>query len=98
MVIFFLSRLQIVSRRPGEELLLLAKHRRGHTCEHSFQVVGIVLWDGLDSARADTAYQIISHKVGNFGLPTVNNDDEQMLLNRFFKAWYENGFTHTILS
>ena len=59
------------------------KHRRGHRCQYTYIVVGIVLWEGLAEDKANEAYDVISHKVGNYGIQTVGRDvSETVLLMR----------------
>ena len=51
-----------VIRRSGEEekILVLAKKRVDHVCETSLIVTNIVLWEGVNQARADNLYKHLS--------------------------------------
>ena len=85
LALFFFFR-QILSRRIGEDLLILCKRRLGHSCDFSYIVVGIVLWDGLDRETANKVYDVISYKVGNFGLQTVSEFLTMIRLSKVIKS------------
>jgi hypothetical protein len=53
-----------------EIVLALVRHRKGHRCEASYIIVGIVVWDAIDKYFADNLYDIIVYKVNNFGIST----------------------------
>lgn len=61
-----------VIRRSGEEekLLVVTKHRKGHTCPNSWIVVSIVAWEGVRGDLADYSYDNLRHKLANFGKDT----------------------------
>lgn len=61
-----------VLRRSNDQEIVLAlvRHRKGHKCEASFLIVGIVVWDAIDRYFAQHLYDIIVYKVNNFGIST----------------------------
>ncbi|KAK6620540.1 hypothetical protein RUM43_010832 [Polyplax serrata] len=62
-----------VIRRSGldEKVLIVVKHRQGHTCSTAWIVVCLVAWEGVPTTEADRAYSLLSHKLNKFGLPTT---------------------------
>ena len=62
-----------VIRRSGKEekILVLAKKRVDHVCETSLIVTNIVLWEGVNQARADNLYKHLSTVLPQHGVPTT---------------------------
>uniref|UniRef100_A0A8D8PW25 Methylcytosine dioxygenase TET n=1 Tax=Cacopsylla melanoneura TaxID=428564 RepID=A0A8D8PW25_9HEMI len=54
-----------------EKLLLVVKHRQGHTCSTAWIVVVIVAWDGVPLNQSDGVYSILTNKLNKYGLPTT---------------------------
>lgn len=69
--VFFLS-FQIIRRSNYEEkILAIVKHRQGHTCSSAFIIVCIVAWEGIPTSEADQTYNLLTHKLNRYGLPTT---------------------------
>ncbi|GLV39217.1 Ten-Eleven Translocation (TET) family protein [Carabus blaptoides fortunei] len=62
----------IIRRSSYEEkILAIVKHRQGHTCRSAIIVVCMVAWDGVPSTEADQTYNLLTHKLNRYGLPTT---------------------------
>jgi len=64
--------LQIIRRSSMEEkILCIVKHRQGHKCPTAWIVVVVVAWEGVPSHEADRVYNLLTHKLNRYGLPTT---------------------------
>jgi len=64
--------LQIIRRSSMEEkILCIVKHRQGHKCPTAWIVVVVVAWEGVPSQEADRVYNLLTHKLNRYGLPTT---------------------------
>lgn len=62
----------VIRRESKEELfLVLYRHHKGHTCNKSYTVISIVLWDGLSEARAMQLYKQMTDILPKYGMPTI---------------------------
>ena len=62
---------QVIRRRDSsEQLLAVAKRRPGHRCRSAYLVLALVLWDALQSSRADTLYRSLVHRLNQSATPT----------------------------
>jgi hypothetical protein len=52
-------------------VLCIVKHRQGHKCPTAWIVVVMVAWDGVPSHEADRVYNLLTHKLNRYGLPTT---------------------------
>lgn len=46
-----------------EKILVIVKHRSGHSCSTAWIVVVIVAWEGVPQNDADTVYNMLVHKL-----------------------------------
>ena len=44
---------------PEEKALVVVRRRPRHRCEFTFQVVAVVVWDGVTSQSADSLYAFL---------------------------------------
>ncbi|XP_039293360.1 DNA N6-methyl adenine demethylase isoform X2 [Nilaparvata lugens] len=54
-----------------EKLLVIVKHRQGHSCSTAWIVVVLVAWEGVPAQDANCIYDLLCHKLNKFGLPTT---------------------------
>ncbi|PSN47926.1 hypothetical protein C0J52_19168 [Blattella germanica] len=54
-----------------EKILAIVKHRQGHKCPTAWIVVVMVAWEGVPSHEADRVYNLLTHKLNRYGLPTT---------------------------
>ncbi|XP_063220013.1 uncharacterized protein LOC134529638 [Bacillus rossius redtenbacheri] len=54
-----------------EKILCVVKHRQGHKCPTAWIVVVMVAWEGVPSTEADRVYNLLTHKLNRYGLPTT---------------------------
>lgn len=54
-----------------EKILCIVKHRQGHKCPTAWIVVVMVAWEGVPSHEADRVYNLLTHKLNRYGLPTT---------------------------
>ncbi|XP_071954010.1 uncharacterized protein [Antedon mediterranea] len=62
-----------IIRRSGksEKMLVLVRHRFGHSCETAFIIIGIILWEGVQENVSDNLYTMLSTILPKHGSPTV---------------------------
>ena len=61
-----------------EKLLVIVKNRSGHTCEYSWVIVAICLWEGITRKEADESYDLIAYKLGQFGKMTERRNGTEI--------------------
>ena len=60
--------LQIIARQnKTEKLLVVAKQRKGHKCNQAWIVIAVVVWEAVDRRLADESYDLLAHKLSNWG-------------------------------
>ncbi|XP_028405021.1 uncharacterized protein LOC114527532 [Dendronephthya gigantea] len=61
-----------VLRRSSDEekILSVVRQRPGHTCEFSFIVISIVIWDGVPSKQADSLYSELTSTLNEHAVST----------------------------
>ncbi|GLG97145.1 Protein of unknown function [Gryllus bimaculatus] len=63
---------KIIRRSNSDEkLLCIVKHRQGHKCPSAWIVVVMVAWEGVPPPEADRVYNLLTHKLNRYGLPTT---------------------------
>ena len=64
--------LQIVRRLSKEEkFLVLFKRNIGHSCEHTYTVVSLVVWDAFPKVQVDGLYHTLTDILPKNGAPTA---------------------------
>ncbi|KAJ9581953.1 hypothetical protein L9F63_003706, partial [Diploptera punctata] len=66
-----LAKWQLGRASLEEKILCIVKHRQGHKCPTSWIVVVMVAWEGVPSHEADRVYNLLTHKLNRYGLPTT---------------------------
>ncbi|XP_033123118.1 methylcytosine dioxygenase TET2-like [Anneissia japonica] len=62
----------IIRRSNKEEkMLILTRHRFGHSCETAYIILGIILWEGVKEDVSDNLYKQLSTILPKHGSPTV---------------------------
>ena len=67
--------------------MLVVKRRRGHSCEHTFIVINIVIWEAISKSAADDLYSKVTKTLNEHGNRTIRrcgtNERYVLTLSRF---------------
>lgn len=62
---------KVLRRSSSEEKVLsIVRQRKGHSCDFTFIVIAIVLWDGVARNQADSLYVELKKTLNEHGEPT----------------------------
>ena len=64
--------MQVVRRLSKEEkFLVLFKRNIGHSCEYTYTIVSLVVWDAFPKVQCDGLYNTLTDILPKHGAPTV---------------------------